>query len=88
MSKTREKFWVPKLRSLTKMVRRGCYGCKKFQVSSIAAPPQGNLPVEKTEGEIPFQVTGLDFAGPILYRGQGKTEKKGYIILYTCTSSS
>ena len=85
MAKVREKFWVPKLRSLTKRVRKDCYGCKRFQVSVISAPPQGNLPRVRSEGTIPFQVIGLDFAGPIMYRGKGSTEYKGYIILYTCS---
>ena len=41
MAKVRERFWVPKLRSITKRVRKDCYGCKRFQVSSVSAPPQG-----------------------------------------------
>ena len=44
----------------------------------------GNLPRERSEGSMPFNVVKLDFAGLNLYRGKGKVENKGYIILYTC----
>ena len=65
--KLRENFWVPNLRSITKRVCKDCYDCKRFQVLSVSVPPLGNLPKERTEGGIPFQVIGLDFAGPIMY---------------------
>ena len=85
MAKVRDQFWIPKLRSIVKRVRKECHGCKRFQVTSLPAPPQGNLPKERSEGTIPFNVIGVDYAGPIVYRGKGKVEHKGYIILYTCS---
>ena len=85
MSKIREKYWVPKLRQLSKQIIRKCYGCKRFQARAFANPPTGNLPKERTEGEVPFQVIGIDFAGPIYYKQAPKREGKSYIILYTCS---
>ncbi len=85
MAKIREEFWIPKLRSIVKKVRKRCHGCKRFQVASLPAPPQGNLPKERSEGTIPFNIIGVDYAGPIIYKGKGKVEHKGYIILYTCS---
>ena len=84
MSKVREDYWIPKLRSITKKVIRKCYGCKRFHTLPVPAPPQGNLPKERTEGTTPFGVVGVDYAGPIYYRHK-KTEHKSYIILYTCS---
>ena len=59
-----EKYWIPKLRQLAKQVIRSCDGCKKFQAVDFANPPPGNLPQDRTEGDIPFQVIGVDYARP------------------------
>ena len=34
MTKIREKYWIPRLRRLTKQVIRKCHGCKRFQVTA------------------------------------------------------
>ena len=34
---------------------------------------------------MPFQVVGVDFAGPIRYRSRPKTESKAYLALYDCS---
>ena len=85
MSKVRDQFWIPKLRSIVKRVQKECHGCKRFQVASLPAPPQDNLPKERSEGTIPFDIIGVYYAGPIVYKGKGKVERKGYIIIYTCS---
>ena len=85
MSFVRQQYWVPRLRQLTKRVIRGCYGCKKFQVTAFSNPPVGNLPTDRTEGSTPFEVVGLDFAGPIGYKLKTKKEGKAYILLFACS---
>ena len=37
------------------------------------------------KGQTPFQVIGVDFAGPLRYRKKPKTEGKAYILLYACS---
>ena len=54
MAGIREKYWIPKLRWLAKQVIRSCHGCKKFQAVAFAKPPPGNLPQDRTEGNIAF----------------------------------
>ncbi len=71
------------LHASRKRKKANCHGCKRFQASSIPAPPVGNLPKERSDGNIPFDVIGLDFAGPIIYKGKRRQDCKGYIILYT-----
>eukprot|EP00794_Sanderia_malayensis_P018542 gene18542-biopygen15623 len=51
---------------------------------SMPDPPPGNLPRERTEDTMPFDVVGVDFAGPIQYK-KGTGINKAYIILYTCS---
>ena len=74
MAKVREQYWVPRLRRLTKRVVKNCHGCRRFQVQAFSSPPQGNLPKDRTEGQTPFQVVGVNYAGPLKYRKGAKTE--------------
>ena len=56
-----------------------------MQVTALNRPPPANFPIERTVGERPFQVIGLDFAGPIMYRKTHKVEGKAYIMVFTCS---
>ena len=85
ITKIREHYWVPKLRQLTKKIVKNCFGCKRFQAVALKEPPQASLPTERTVGERPFQVIGLDYAGPLYYKKREKTMGKAYILLLTCS---
>ena len=85
MAKVREQHWVPRLRRQVKRIVKKCPGCKRFQATALAVPPPGLLPKERTEGSFPFQVVGVDYAGPIKYKATNKREGKAYIILYACS---
>ena len=86
MTYIRRDYWIPRLRRLTKKVIRGCFGCKRFQATALQNPPPGNLPVERTTGSVPFQVVGVDYAGPISYKASCKRETgKAYILLFACS---
>ena len=85
MAAIRSRYWIPRLRQLAKCMIKRCYGCKRFQAVTHAHPPVGNLPKDRTEGSVPFQVIGVDFAGPIAYRTKGNKDGKAYIILFTCS---
>ena len=87
MAKVRETYWIPRLRQLVKRLIKRCYGCKRFHVSAFANPPPGYLPTDRTEGTSPFQVVGIDYAGPIKYRESRNKEGKAYIVLYACSLS-
>ena len=85
LTKVREKYWVPRLRQLTKRIRSRCYGCKRHQVTPLNSAKPADLPSERTVGDRPFQVIGLDFAGPIAVKNTNKSVGKAYIIIYTCS---
>ena len=87
MTEVRRKYWVPKLRQLTKRLRHACHGCKRFQATAFQTPIPGLLPTDRTEGSRAFQVIGTDYAGPIIYKLKSKKEAKAYILIFTCSLS-
>lgn len=89
VAEVREKYWIPRLRKLTKkVVKSGYWGCKRFQAVAQTTPPPGLLPTERTEGSGAFGIIGVDLAGPIKYRQSSRVEGKAYLVLYACSLSS
>ena len=58
---------------------------KKFQVAAFENPPTASLPTDRTAGSVPFEVLGVDFAGPIAYKLSPKMDGKAYILLFACS---
>ncbi|XP_046851869.1 uncharacterized protein LOC124445205 [Xenia sp. Carnegie-2017] len=85
MAAVRETYWIPKLRSLVKKVRKECFGCKRYRATSVPTPPPGKLPEDRTCGETAFEVIGVDFAGPIRYKGKSSKDCKAYLALFSCS---
>ncbi|XP_046856052.1 uncharacterized protein LOC124449145 [Xenia sp. Carnegie-2017] len=85
MAAVRETYWIPKLRSLVKKVRKECFGCKRYRATSVPTPPAGKLPEDRTCGETAFEVIGVDFAGPIRYKGKSSKDCKAYLALFLCS---
>ena len=54
MAEVRKNCWIPKLRGLTKNIRRDCFGCKRFQITAFANPPRIALPLNRTVETEPF----------------------------------
>ena len=63
MAEVRQLFWVVRLRGLTKRIVRTCHGFRRFQAEAFSSPPQVVLPKDLKEGQTPFQVVGVDYAG-------------------------
>ena len=74
-----------RLRRLTRKIVKSCHGYQRFRVQAYTSPPPGNLPRDRTEGQTPFEVIGVDFAGPLRYQKKLKTEGKAYNLLYACS---
>ncbi len=87
MAEVRKDYWVPRLRQLSKKVIFICHGCKRFRAVACPEPPPGLLPTDRTVGDRPFQITGVDYAGPLAYKKTAKTEGKAYVLLYCCSLS-
>ena len=50
MTEIPRRFWIPKLRQLTKRVIRTCHGCRRFYATAYVAPIPGQLPPDRTNG--------------------------------------
>ena len=59
MTNIRGKYWIPRLWQLVKRIRKGCYGCKRFQTVAFQTPPPGLLPRDRTEGYRAYQMLVL-----------------------------
>ena len=63
---------------------KSCNRCKRFHATPYSKPKPGYLPRNRTEGFRPFEVVGVDYAGPIKYVTKRKKEAKTYILLFAC----
>lgn len=82
MTQLRENFWIVRARQAVKKVLNRCFVCKKMN-SKPATEPVAPLPRDRISEAAPFSVVGLDFAGPVLTKTEGKVQKS-YILLITC----
>ncbi|GFY09524.1 integrase catalytic domain-containing protein [Trichonephila clavipes] len=77
----RRKFWIPKRRQLIKKVIKKDLICRKYSLkptNQITA----QLPKDRLLENPLFEVSGLDFVGPILYKWD-KEVKKCYFAIFT-----
>ena len=79
-----ENWWIPRLRSLVKRHIHNCNVCKVFATKPLVPSTTASLPNFRLEAVRPFQHTGVDFTGPLVYRRKEKSKGKAYIIIFTC----
>ena len=83
----RERFWTPQLRRIVKVERHRCNGCNRLRAKGMHLKGFSMLPKARIELSEPFHTTGVDFAGPLLYKMGKKKVSKAYVILFTCAST-
>ena len=86
MAEVREKYWIPRLRKLTKKVVKSCWGCKRFSSSRANYSSSRPASYGKNRGIRRLRI-GVDLAGPIKYRQSPRVEGKAYLVLYACSLS-
>ena len=87
MASIRENWWVPQLRSKVKKAIKKCNVCKIYSAKPYGPPATLQLPEFRTEAGRPFEVTGVDFAGPLVHKIRKKEEGKCYVLIFTCATS-
>ncbi|XP_072377717.1 uncharacterized protein [Diabrotica undecimpunctata] len=86
LATVRQKYWPIGGKILAKKIVKNCIQCFRHKpVASIA--PMGSLPNNRISPSFPFQVTGIDYAGPYNIKdrkGRGAKTTKGYICVFVC----
>lgn len=86
LSSLREMYWPTAGRSLSRKTVHDCITCFRNNPKSIHSL-MGNLPADRIQPAPPFQITGVDYAGPFFVkdrRGRGCKTSKCYISLFVC----
>ena len=82
----RLQYWIVKGRIAVKSFVKNCVRCRIFSKRGCTQL-MGNLPSERTTSSKPFEVAGVDYAGPIkvrLAKVRGSITQKGYIAIFVC----
>lgn len=82
----RRKYWVPRLRQLAQTAVKRCVRCVRLRAQTCEQL-MGQLPRDRATLALPFQVTGLDYFGPIYLRawkGRGYQSFKGWVAIFIC----
>ncbi|XP_070507569.1 uncharacterized protein [Chironomus tepperi] len=83
----RGKYWMPQLRSALKEVKSLCNYCG-FRRANPVEYKMAPLPNVRVDAKLkPFEVTGLDCAGPCTIYAKNGHQKKVWILIFTCTMS-
>lgn len=83
LSILRQRYWITGGRRIIRTVLNTCVTCKRFSSKHIqteAIP----LPLDRVRDAQVFEVTGVDFAGPLFIRNDSGDPKKVWVCLFTC----
>ncbi|XP_042904038.1 uncharacterized protein [Parasteatoda tepidariorum] len=64
LSRVREKYWICGARRLMKKIISQCTICLRFKAKHLETPP-ASLPKDRIINSAAFQITGIDYAGPL-----------------------
>lgn len=86
LATVRQTYWATAGMNAAKRVTRNCIQCFKLRPTNVA-PIMASLPKERVSEMHPFNVAGVDYAGPFYLKdkkGRGCKQIKGYICLFIC----
>ena len=84
LTEIRSKYWIPRIRSLTRQLIHQCVLCRKLEGTSFKPPPPPLLPTFRVKQDPAFTYTGVDFAGLIHVRSFDDVSQKAWICLFMC----
>ncbi|XP_055585104.1 uncharacterized protein LOC129737956 [Uranotaenia lowii] len=88
ISALRQRFWLLNARSTVRIVTRQCIKCFRVNPTNVQQL-MGELPRQRVVFSSPFNITGVDYAGPIQVK-QGKYRPKvvkAYVSVFVCMAT-
>ncbi|XP_055588815.1 uncharacterized protein LOC129741136 [Uranotaenia lowii] len=88
ISALRQRFWLLNARSTVRNVTRQCIKCFRVNPTNVQQL-MGELPRQRVVFSSPFNITGVDYAGPIQVK-QGKYRPKvvkAYVSVFVCMAT-
>nr|CAH7762833.1 unnamed protein product [Callosobruchus chinensis] len=82
----REEYWIIGGRRLCNKVISKCIVCYRYRAKALT-PIMASFPEQRLNPRLPFQVTGVDYAGPFMIKdrsGRGCRLSKAYACLFIC----
>lgn len=89
LATTREKFWAISGRNTARNTVHNCITCSRAK-PKFAPPLMGELPQERVTPSYPFQISGVDYAGPFILKdrlGRGCKTYKAWVCLFICLTT-
>ncbi|XP_026482727.1 uncharacterized protein LOC113390953 [Ctenocephalides felis] len=89
LANIRLKYWPIDGRNTVKCIIHKCVKCARFR-ATCAEQLMGILPKDRVTAYRPFQIVGVDFAGPVLLRASRLRKVpriKAYISLFVCMAT-
>lgn len=86
LSYVRSTYWPIGGRAQARSTYHKCVLCARMRGVTVA-PLMGNLPSTRVTPGLPFEVVGVDYAGPIMAasrKGRGSQTIKVYIVIFVC----
>lgn len=86
LSSIRQFYWPVGGRILAKQTVKNCVTCFKHNPVAFISP-MSNLPNHRIKPNLPFEITGIDYAGPIFIlsrKGRGAKLLKCYLAIFIC----
>lgn len=80
----RTRYWLIKGRQVVKRIIGKCLTCRRYTYKPLVSQ-QPALPRERLVDTVPFDTTGIDFAGPLFVK-EADGKRKVYIVLFTCAT--
>lgn len=81
----RDRFWVIRGRALVRRIVKSCILCRKYAPVRLQVP-MAPIPRDRIMRANTFQVTGVDYTGPVYVVDKGGKVNKSYISLFTCAT--
>lgn len=89
LSVIRDKYWPLDGRNLARFTVHKCVICFRNKPVNVS-PQMGNFPKDRVKQAFPFQVSGVDYAGPLTIKdrmGRGCKTSKCYVAVFVCFST-